>query len=225
MSMASFRTHYASGLLLGAVAAIGMPLFGFVPIDWKILVPLAICSVVGAIMPDIDSDTSVPFHATFGALALFAAAVAVSYVFLMEPGVLWKYAAYPALAVIFVYGGIGALFRRFTRHRGIVHSIPAALIAGLLVFSFALRLHSEPRHAFFFGAAISVGYLTHLILDELYAAVNFHGIPFVPSKSLGSALKLVSTHRKSTLAIYIVLAALILANQELLLAVSQEVLR
>ena len=51
--------------------------------------------------------------------------------------------------------------------------------------------------------AVGIGYLSHLILDELNSVVNLKGIPFVPNKSSGSALKMYSNNRIVTLFVYI----------------------
>jgi hypothetical protein len=56
--------------------------------------------------------------------------------------------------------------------------------------------------AFILAVSMLAGYVGHLILDELYAAVNFHGTPFVPNKALGSALKLASNDTLINLAVY-----------------------
>ena len=47
--------------------------------------------------------------------------------------------------------------------------------------------------------------MCHLILDEMNSAVNLSGRPFVPKKSLGTALQLWANSTFTTLAVYIAL--------------------
>src|SRR5262249_4988161 len=99
-----------------------------------------------------------------------------------------------------------------TVHRGMFHSIPALLIAGLLVF----LLYQSPSLALrvFLAGAMMLGFLSHLVLDEL-CSVNFSGVSFRLNKYAGSALKFVSPSLSATLMAYAVLAALIyLASQD-----------
>jgi membrane-bound metal-dependent hydrolase YbcI (DUF457 family) len=103
---------------------------------------------------------------------------------------------------VFVYVIIGALFKRFTRHRGMAHSLPAALLGALITFFLATHYSFSDMDSFILAVAMFFGYTGHLILDELYAAVNFHGTPFVPNKALGSALKIVSGSKVINLAVY-----------------------
>ena len=83
------------------------------------------------------------------------------------------------------------------------HSIPAAVLADFLSF-FQLLLMRDLTNGqlFLLGVAMAFGYLTHLILDEIYAVVNFHGSLFVPNKALGSALKLFSDSWRINLLVY-----------------------
>jgi hypothetical protein len=59
---------------------------------------------------------------------------------------------------------------------------------------------------------MSIGFLLHLILDEVWAGLNFHGQLFVPNKAFGSALKLISHNHKLTAAVYLAIAGLVYVN-------------
>src|SRR5262249_58156112 len=83
--------------------------------------------------------------------------------------------------------GAAELFKRYTVHRGMWHSLPACLACGLLAFiivsgpDLAIRL--------FKAGAVSLGFLTHLILDEFWSFQLRSGRLNV-KKSLGTALKI-----------------------------------
>ena len=54
-----------------------------------------------------------------------------------------------------------------TDHRGLFHSVPAALLAGLLTCAaFYHGLDFSPLEAWISGLFVCFGYLVHLLLDE-----------------------------------------------------------
>lgn len=210
--MANFQTHLSFGLALGAASVILTLSFGLVSDGWSFMALLAILAVVGAILPDIDSDTGVPFHVTFGSLAITAGGLALWYALRNYPGDYRWIAGLPLGAVFFVWIILGAIFKKLTHHRGMVHSIPAMVLAGLATFSLASMLNFADWEAFLLGLAMALGFTLHLVLDEVFAAVNFHGTPFIPNKALGSALKLASNSAGANAVVYIILFFLVLKN-------------
>jgi hypothetical protein len=85
--------------------------------------------------------------------------------------------------------GVHALFHHYAVHRGIWHSIAAGLVcafATAIIFYYGL---GRPDGVAWLAAGfLLVGYITHLILDEIYS-VDVMGAHI--KKSFGSALKLV----------------------------------
>ena len=81
---------------------------------------------------------------------------------------------------------------KITVHRGMFHSIPAAVLSSLITLSILNIYIDSVDLKLLFSISVGIGYLCHLVLDELNSAVNLGGMPFVPNKSLGSALKFVS---------------------------------
>ncbi|MFA5185446.1 MAG: metal-dependent hydrolase [Patescibacteria group bacterium] len=210
--MASFQTHLSFGIALG-VASVGLTIFfNLVPADWSFLALLALLAVVGAILPDMDSDSGVPFHVTFGSLAITAGGLGFWYALRHFPGDYRWIAGLPIGAMFFVWVVLGTIFKKLTHHRGIVHSIPAMLLAGMAIFSLAGVSGYDSWEAFLLGLAMALGFTLHLVLDEIFAAVNFHGIPFVPNKELGSALKLKSNSLGANAIVYIPLFFLLLRS-------------
>ena len=107
------------------------------------------------------------------------------------------------LAYVVIRYGLVHLFKHLTVHRGMFHSVPAMLIAGLSVF--LLDNGSAPMVRLFLTGGAMVGFLSHLVLDEL-CSVDFMGMHL--KKSAGSALKLASKSWPATLTCYALLAAL-----------------
>jgi len=161
-------------------------------------------TAVGGLLPDLDSNSGVPVRELFG----LAAAVV--------PMLLWRRLMNAHLTdeQLFVFlGGIyltirfvlSRIFKHLTVHRGMFHSIPAVLIAGLLVY--LSYHHPSIRTRLFLATGVMIGYLSHLILDEIWS-VDFHGVAIRLSKSAGSALKLISPSIRATVTCYLIMLGL-----------------
>ena len=91
---------------------------------------------------------------------------------------------------LLLYGGVrygGAMvLGKITVHRGMFHSIPALLIAA--ESTFLCYYSPEVRVRLLMGLAVGVGFLSHLILDEMYS-VQWDGSRLKLKRSSGTALK------------------------------------
>lgn len=184
--MADFKTHLSvAGTLSGAVA-IGCLYTDLVEPTGVLL--LFAMGTIGGILPDIDSDHSVPVNLLFSCLAVLAGFFSVfstmSTYSLAEAIVIW------VAAFVCVRYAVFELFKRYTVHRGVFHSLIAAvffcfLCATVLYDVFAL----SSVLAWLSGLFVLFGYLIHLLLDELYS-VDMMGVRL--KKSFGSALKPIS---------------------------------
>jgi membrane-bound metal-dependent hydrolase YbcI (DUF457 family) len=142
----------------------------------------------------MDSDSGVPFHVAFGSLTVVASAFAFLSMYRAAPGNWQTLIVATGGTAVFVWVVVGYLFKRYTRHRGMAHSLAATFLAGLITFFLASRFYFSDMQAFLLALALMGGYLIHLILDEVWAAVNFNGRLFIPNKALGSALKITGDH-------------------------------
>jgi membrane-bound metal-dependent hydrolase YbcI (DUF457 family) len=108
--------------------------------------------------------------------------------------------------------GLTWLLENYSRHRGMLHSVPAAAVAGQVTF---LAFSSEePLHRYFVCSGVVLGFLSHLILDEIWAARQGLFGPKV-KKSFGTALKFHGSELWPNLAAYalvLVLGALSAAD-------------
>lgn len=209
--MASFRTHFSSGIVLGVLGIFFVLSFSIAG-GAGFFSAMFVAAIMGALAPDMDSDSGVPFHVVFGSLSAILAGVALLMALREYPSDIRFIVGLPLAAVVLVWGILGTIFKHFTRHRGMAHSIPAAVVSGLIAFSASGAIGFDEWRSFLLGIAMMLGYLLHLILDEVYAAVNFHGMPFVPNKAFGSALKFASHDRGITMAIYGLLLFLLAGN-------------
>lgn len=183
--MAGFKTHISTSTMVG----VGYGAAGHLMYEMPIPVAMisgGLCSIAG-ILPDLDSDSGKPVRE----ITAFAAAVVPMLMVarLREMGLSHEAIVMAGGCIyIFVRFGIGEVLSRFSVHRGMWHSIPAAIIAGLIA---ALLCSGAFEYRMFKVGGVVLGYLTHLILDEIWSIQVYRGrIRF--KKSSGTALKFFS---------------------------------
>jgi len=208
--MAGYKAHMAFGMATGlgwsiAVLMLSLASVGFIPI-------IFVFTVVGAFLPDLDSDTGVPLKILLITFSLIGALFIGWIIIKQETSSLLELSSAPILTGLFIYYGIGGIFKKLTHHRGIFHSIPAVILATLISLTILNQFELENNIKIALSLGLGLGYLCHLILDELNSVVNLGGLPFIPNKSIGTALKLYSKNWKISLAIYIALGFLLFQN-------------
>lgn len=181
--MANFNTHMITGAAICGTTGI-IALSGGLADPKEVLLLFGVGSL-GGILPDIDSDNSVVIQFVFSALSvlgafgtIFRMGIAFSVAELLLGG----------LAVfLMIYFGLAPLFKAQTVHRGVFHSIPAALLFGILTVTVFFHGYRTPATlAWLGGIFMTTGYLTHLVLDEIYS-VDLTNKRI--KRSFGSALK------------------------------------
>ena len=187
--MANFRTHItlaaAGGMLM---AYVGWQAEWWLPSQAMLMIALV---TFGGILPDIDADRSHSIRLIFNLLSVPALVLGA---LLLQP---WLTPG----ALLVACGGIyfsvrylaGVLFSRFTVHRGIWHSLLAGVLCGLATAALSFNLLDQPAWlAWSHGAAVLLGFIIHLGLDEIYS-VDLEGARF--KRSFGTALKLGDSRR------------------------------
>ena len=212
--MASFKSHISFGILTAAILSI--VLFSFAWVSGVYALLIFILTVLGSVLPDVDSDTGIPVRILFGVLSVLAVVAVFGYLETLQLMNMLQRSGLAIGAGLFVYLIVGYIFRYFTVHRGIFHSVPAAFLMGMISMAVADFFHLEAKTAFSIGLAVTAGYLCHLVLDELNSTVNLSGVPFIPKRSLGTALQLWSHSLVTTIAVYIALLAFIVLKLDLL---------
>ncbi|MDQ5952495.1 MAG: hypothetical protein QG626_623 [Patescibacteria group bacterium] len=210
--MASFRTHVSFGIAFGVLSGLAIIALALVPDTWSFSILAGLAVTLGAQLPDMDSDSGLPFHITFGSLALVIGVLTSWYSYSVILVSLGGAILAGGIAIFSVWIVIGTVFKKFTKHRGMAHSIPVAVLAGLVTFSIGNTLNVEEWQSFLLGTSITCGYILHLVLDEIWAGLNFHGHLFVPNRAFGSALKFVSHDHRLTVLVYISIGMLLYGN-------------
>lgn len=206
--MALFREHIAFGAVI-AVVGVTLLYFYALVVDPVLLGLLFIVTVIGSFLPDVDSDSGVPFYLVFGTCTLAAGGIVLYYLLSHPPHTLYYVIGIPFATLLGMWVIVGTVFKRLTHHRGIMHSIPAMIIAGLSTFSIARSLEQGDQLSFIFAVAVAVGVASHLFLDEIHSENLMDGNPFVYKRSLGTALKLFSDSGVVNLFTYLIIAALL----------------
>lgn len=193
--MANFATHIGAGTVVaGALATLTLAADVVAPEN---LVAVTMAGVLGSVLPDIDLKDSRPSRLMFAGLAVFFSFVVLFNVAtkysIVEMWILWLG------TLILVRYGLHTVFHRLSVHRGIWHSLLAGLFCS--VATAVVYYHVLGRHegvAWLAGGFMMCGYITHLVLDEIYSV---DVLDTRIKASFGTALKFIDTrHWKASVA-------------------------
>jgi LexA-binding, inner membrane-associated putative hydrolase len=181
--MAGFKTHVTVSSLLGCGYAAAGYVHHFPPAT--ALLGGALCGFSG-MLPDLDSDYGTPLRET---MAFTAATVPMLLLHRFQSlGLQPDEMALLGISVyLFMRFGVTNMIRRYTVHRGMFHSIPAGLtFAGI---AFLICGDSGDLDVRYFKAGgVFAGFMSHLILDEIYS-FEWKGGAWRVKKSFGTAVK------------------------------------
>lgn len=200
--MAGFKTHITTSTVIGIGGGAASYLYFGIPLETSILAA-GLCGVSG-MMPDLDSGPGRPLRESLGFAAAVVPMMCVNRFkhlgFSLETMILVGGAMY-----LFIRFGMAAILRKNTVHRGMFHSIPAALIAGEITF---LAFGSERIDLrIYVAGAVVVGFMSHLILDEIWS-IEFHRGLLRLKSSFGTAVKFWGDSMWPNLATYVIVVGL-----------------
>lgn len=206
--MADFKTHITVSTALGVgYGAVAFAHFG-IPAPTCVLAG-TLCSVSG-MLPDLDSDSGVPLRES---LSFASACVPMLLLDRFSRQLDWTTETMVLVGAgiyIAVRFGLGALLKKYTVHRGMFHSIPAALVAGEIAF--LLCTYGDIYMRAYKACAVIAGFMSHLILDEIWS-VRVSGGRIGLKSSSGTAMKLFGSDMWANFSCYaklIVLGVLVL---------------
>lgn len=188
--MANFSTHIT-------VAAAGAGLLSVLCLQVGLATPadalmLALMGTIGGILPDIDLQHAYPSRIMFSLFGIIAAFLVV-------------FSAENDLSIVELWGiglttfalirfPIWMIFHQYTNHRGSIHSVVAGLLFMFLTAAFTHHVMTkDPFMAWLMGLFVFLGFILHLLLDELYS-VDFMNSKI--KKSFGTALKLLDWKKR-----------------------------
>ena len=133
--MANFQTHITTSTVLG-VGYAGVGMMCNAPID-ACLVAGGLCGI-GGMLPDMDSDSGIPVRELMTFVAASVPLLMIDWFQMLE---------LPHNSVVLVGGALYffvrfvlfGLFKKYTVHRGMFHSIPAAILFAEIAREFRRR--------------------------------------------------------------------------------------
>ena len=182
--MANFQTHLYGGILVGIVGMTSSIILNLAPTQTAPIVCFA--GVFGGIAPDLDHDHGRPIRILFNISAIFVPMIVIFRIPNFHENWTHIFQTWCTLAFLIRFP-TSWLFKRITTHRGIFHSIPASGIYGFLLYIFTAHETHSTDAQFAIAITGTVGYCTHLLLDELWS-VDFNGVTVRLKKSSGTAL-------------------------------------
>ncbi len=206
--MASFRQHVTFGALIGIVGTTLLYFYAFVT-DPLLLALIFVVTTIASFLPDLDSDSGVPFYLLFGIFTLLCTGLSLLYALRHYPHDVYYLFGIPLGTALGVWFVGGTILKKFTHHRGMMHSLPTMLIVGTATYLITQYLGQGNTVAAVVAVGVMAGFFSHLVLDELHAELNMQGKPFVARRSLGTAMKLFSPQKGITVFTYVVLAFLL----------------
>ena len=181
--MPGFKIHITASTAMGVVYG-GTALVGYEQPLETCLLATGLCSVSG-MLPDLDSGPGRPLRES----VTFAAAVVP--MLLLDR---FKHMGMSHDAMVLAGGliylgirfGLAAVLRHYSVHRGMFHSLPTALIFSELAFLLCSSGGLPLR--FYEAGAVMMGFLSHLILDEIWS-IEWRGFRPGLKSSAGTAFK------------------------------------
>lgn len=182
--MANFATHAVAGAVLGSCIAAGGWISGALTLPGSLLVGAA--TWIASLAPDLDARSSLPARWLWDGLALGLSLWWLVSFRCGTPGPERWFIA--ALMGLFIRGPLSRWVMKATRHRGLWHSVQAALfLASAAGLALQALSSTSSRTQLWVVAATTGGYLLHLLLDEAFS-VDLNNARL--RRSFGSALKL-----------------------------------
>jgi len=181
--MAGYREHITVSGMLG----VGWGSAAFLLGDFSLMqsVVAAVLTWLSGMLPDLDAEGGRPIRELTALTSALAPLLVVQHAHAL--GVSDDHTMFAGIAVwALVRYGFTFLLAKLTVHRGMFHSIPALLIAAELMF--LVYPSPELRVRVLMSLGVGVGFLSHLLLDEVYS-VQWDGARVRLAKSAGSALK------------------------------------
>ena len=199
--MADFKTHISVSTVAGVFYGVSGYQAG---LPWEsCAIGGALCSVSG-MLPDLDSDSGIPLREAVAFSSAFVPMLMVDR--LQRLGCNLERMLLITVGVyFFLRFGLAEIFRRYTVHRGMWHSVPAGLSAAL--FAFVVCSSENMNLRLFKTVAIFVGFMSHILLDEIWS-VEFRRGRYTFKHSFGTALKFWSANRFANVFSYALLASL-----------------
>lgn len=191
--MADFKAHTSVGTLWGLILGTVSVISDFCSLIGGIVILFlaATCSAA----PDIDSDTGRPRELVLSFLGI---AIPIVLLFNISDSTSSENILAATLISFFLVRYLlGHLLAKFTVHRGLWHSVPAALLCSEITYLLFFDLPVKVR--LLYALSVLGGFISHLLLDELYSVKV---LALDTKRSFGTALKFTGPSKLQTFFLY-----------------------
>ena len=164
--MANFNTHFT--VAAGASAVVSATLLSMEVVTPEQAVIAFGLGTLGGLLPDVDSAHSTSIKVGFNVLSLL---MTIMLIFVKSSTYsLVEMAIVASLVFVGIRYAFLEFFRKISKHRGMFHTVPVAVIWGIVVASMCQWFFDlNSLVSWVYGFMITWGYLVHLILDETYS--------------------------------------------------------
>jgi membrane-bound metal-dependent hydrolase YbcI (DUF457 family) len=153
--MPGYKGHLSGGLILGALGISAAVLLGYFALDLFRLAGLLGFCLLGALFPDIDTDSK-------GQNLFYAGLIVFDAILIYHQYYFWA-----------AWLGLFSMLPALGHHRGWTHTWWAMLVVPLPIVIIPCMLYRRPGMDIFlfvnFYAAFVLGYFSHLLLDRKFS--------------------------------------------------------
>ena len=201
--MAQYQSHVTFSTILSAVyVAAGVMLFG---IYTEQALLAGVILVFAGLLPNVDSGHSESTREFGALLAAVVPIVLLEFIPGLKDGGVSRLALILIGCYLFTRIIVVRMLQSMTVTRGMLHSIPAAIITSEVVYLFFFDLFWKDR--LYVAAAALIGFSSHLLLDG-YGNLDLIGKAYGKSQKQTAALKIKAETAGSTIAAYLSIAVL-----------------
>lgn len=201
--MAQYQSHVTFSSILAAVyVAAGIMLFG-IYVEQALLAGVIL--MFAGMLPNVDSGHSESTREFGALLAAVVPIVMIEFIPGIKDGGVSRLALVIITVYLFTRIVVVRMLQSMTVTRGMLHSIPAAIITSEIVYLFFHDLFWKDR--LYVAAAAFIGFGSHLLLDG-YGNLDLIGRAYGKSERRPAALKLRTGTFGSTMAAYLSIVVL-----------------
>lgn len=196
--MAAEQSHFS--LSIGLAALYGLAGFYLAGISREVVLLSSVIVIIAGILPNLDEPHSIPRKEIAAFFAAILPILALEFVPELSQGGLPRMALVVIACYLVSRLIVATIVSQFTAHRGMIHSLPAAIISAEIVYLIFRDLSRFDRVYLSFAALM--GFLVHLVMD---AYTNLDLVNRVRGKDVEnkpSALKMTSGNWANTCAWY-----------------------
>ena len=201
--MGDYKQHLTFASVLGvAYAGLAYALAG---IPWLYGTVALLLTTMSGLLPDLDHPVGVELKGFTGVLGVLASLAVWQHITHHDPDLPFELHLWAVVVTyLMIRHGLRHVLARLMVHRGVSHSLPTCAVWGALAFLYYPSTHPLVRAAM--ATAVIVGFLSHLILDEI-CSVDLTGARI--KRSFGTALKFWAPSPLATVTIYAILLYLV----------------